>query len=191
MIKAIIFDCFGVLHVDVHQSFAAEFPAVADELHDINMQTDYGMLDRDEYIAAVARLTGATPDSVEAFVKGEHHLNTLLMEYIQSDLKPHYKIGMLSNIGRDWIDNFFNKHQLHDVFDAVVLSGEVGIIKPHPRVFEIIAERLNVEPYECVMIDDIEANCAGADAVGMKAIQYLSTRQTIAELKALLASNQS
>lgn len=190
MIKAIIFDCFGVLHVDVHQSFAAEFPAVAEELHDINMQTDYGMLDRDEYIAAVARLTGATPESVESFVKGEHHLNVLLMQYIQSDLKSHYKIGMLSNIGRDWIDNFFNKHQLHDVFDAVVLSGEVGVTKPNSRVYEIVAERLSVDPSECVMIDDIEANCAGADAVGMKAIHYLSTRQTIAELNALLQNNK-
>lgn len=188
MIKAIIFDCFGVLHVDVHQSFAAEFPLVAEELHDINLRTDYGMLDRDEYVAAVAQLTGATPDSVESFVKGEHQLNVPLMQYIQSDLKSRYKIGLLSNIGRDWINNFFDKHQLHEVFDAVVVSGDEGITKPHPRIFEIMAERLGVKPHECIMIDDLESNCAGADAVGMKAIHYTSNEQVIAELGRLLAS---
>lgn len=187
-IKAIIFDCFGVLYVDAHESFAAEFPSVAQELSDVNQQADYGMIDRQDYVKAVAQLTGATPESVVSFVNGEHEFNKVLGDYIVSELHSHYKIGMLSNIGRGWINSFFDINQLDNLFDAVVLSNEEGITKPHPRIYEITAERLGVEPYECVMIDDIEANCAGADAVGMHAIQYLSTRQTIAELKKLLAN---
>jgi epoxide hydrolase-like predicted phosphatase len=188
MIKAIIFDCFGVLYLDAHESFAAEFPLVAQELRDINRQADYGMLGRDEYVSAVAQLTGATPESVESFVNGEHRLNEQLMDFIQSDLKTDYKIGLLSNIGREWINDFFDTHQLHDLFNAVVLSGEEGVTKPHPRIYEIMVERLGVEPHECVMIDDIADNCAGADAAGMKAIHYLSNRQMFAELKKMLAN---
>lgn len=95
-------------------------------------------------------------------------------------------MGLLSNIGRGWIDDFFDKHQLHDLFDAVVLSGEEGIAKPHPRIYELIAERLGVKPSECVMIDDLPENCAGADAAGMRSIFYVSNEQCLDELSALI-----
>lgn len=186
-IKAIIFDCFGVLYVNSKQSLLEILPAgQAQELKDVYQQADHGYLSRDEYLAAASQVTGKTVAELEAFIKSEHRLNKELGDHIVSELHPRYKIGMLSNIGRGWVDSFFDANQIHDLFDAVVLSGEEGITKPHPRIFEIMAERLGVKPYECVMIDDIEGNCAGADAVGMKAIHYTSNQQVIADLDSLL-----
>jgi len=188
-IKAIIFDCFGVLYVDAKQSLLETLPADrALELADVNQQGNYGLLNRDEYLQSVATISGKSVAEVEAFIESEHRFNKVLGDYIVSDLHSQYKIGMLSNIGRGWVDSFFDQHQIHGLFDAVVLSGDEGITKPHPRIFEIMAERLGVKPYECIMIDDLEPNCAGADVVGMKAIQYRSNDQVIAELKKLLAA---
>jgi putative hydrolase of the HAD superfamily len=188
-IKAVIFDCFGVLYVDSKQSLLESISAErVQELRDIYQQSDHGFLGRDEYLQAVATISGKSVAEIEGFIASEHRFNEQLGDYIVSSLRPNYKIGMLSNIGRGWIDDFFDKNQIHDLFDAVTLSGEEGITKPHPRIYEIMAERLGVKPEQCIMIDDIPENCAGADAVGMKAIHYTSNQQVITDLKKLLAN---
>lgn len=182
-IKAVVFDCFGVLYIDKRQNLLQSLsPSVAVQLHDIFQQGNYGLLSREEYIKAATALTGQTPEEFEAASAGGFRLNEELIAKVK-ELKRSYKVGLLSNIGRGWIDDFFDKHQLHDLFDAVVLSGEEGIAKPHPQIYELIAERMGVKPNECVMIDDLQENCAGADAVGMKAIHYISNDQCLAELE--------
>ena len=182
-IDAIIFDCFGVLYLDVKQSLLNTLPAdQAEALSDIFQQNNYGMLTRREYVAAVSEVTGMASEEFVAFTAIEHRLNTVLVDRIH-ELKKTYKIGLLSNIGRDWINDFFDAHQLHDLFDAVVLSGEEGMTKPHPLIYEMMATRLGVEPEQCVMIDDIEANCTGAEIAGMKAIHFVSNDQLRADLK--------
>lgn len=186
-ISAVVFDCFGVLYLDTRQNMLQNLPPeVAVELHDIFQQGNYGLLSREEYIKAVTTLTGQTPDEFIEVSTGGYRLNDKLIAKIR-ELKPHYKVGLLSNIGRGWIDDFFDKHQLHDLFDAVVLSGEEGIAKPHPRIYELVAERLGVPLGECVMIDDLQENCAGADAVGMKTIHFKTNEQCLAELETHLA----
>ena len=176
-IEAVIFDCFGVLYLDVKQSLLNTLPeSQAREVSDIFQQNNYGMLSRKEYVAAVAEITGMTPKQFEEFTAIEHRLNTVLVERIK-ELRQHYKVGLLSNIGRDWINDFFTAHQIEELFDATVLSGEVGMTKPHPLIYEMMAEKLGVEPEACVMIDDIEANCIGAQVAGMKSVHFVSNDQ--------------
>ena len=187
-IKAVIFDCFGVLYVDVKESLLKSIPPEqVQDLRDIYYQNDYGMLDHDEYLAAVASVTGRSIDDIQNFTAQEHRFNQALGDYITSELHPTYKVGLLSNIGRGWINSFFDMNQLHGLFDAIVLSGEEGITKPHPHIFEIMAERIGVLPAECVMIDDIAANCEGAEMAGMQAIHYTSNQQVLRDLRMMLA----
>jgi len=186
--RAVIFDCFGVLYLDAKQSLLNTLPAErAQELADIFQQNNYGLLSRDEYVKAAVQVSDMSEQKFVEFVAAEHRLNTVLIDEIKR-LKSDYKIGLLSNIGRGWIDDFFSKNQLHDLFDTVVLSGEEGITKPHPDIFRLIATRLNVAPEQCVMIDDIADNCAGADAAGMRSIEFRSNPQTLKELGELLTS---
>lgn len=183
-IKAIVFDCFGVLYINSRQSLLDSLPSdIALDLHDIFQQGNHGLLSREEFIQAATTLTGQTAEEFEAANVGGYRLNNDLVSKIQ-DLKSTYKVALLSNIGRGWINDFFDKHQLHDLFDTVVLSGEEGVVKPQARIYELTAERLGVEPSECVMIDDIQANCAGADAVGMKSILFETNEQCLGELAA-------
>jgi len=182
--KAVIFDCFGVLYLDTKQGLLQSLPPeVAIELHDIFRQSNYGLLSREEYLAAATSLTGQTPEEFIEANTGGYRLNERLITKIR-ELKSRYKVGLLSNIGRGWIDDFFDKHQLHDLFDAVVLSGEEGVVKPQARIYELAAERLDLEPHECVMIDDVQENCIGAEMVGMKSILFETNEQCLSELEA-------
>lgn len=186
-IKAIIFDCFGVLYLDVKQSLLNTLPADrAEQLADVFTQNNYGMMTREEYVKTVSEISGMSPEEFENFTAFEHRLNMVLVDMIRT-LKKDYKIGLLSNIGRGWIQEFFDANQLHDLFDEVVLSGEEGIIKPHPHIYELMASRLGLPTEACLMIDDIEANCAGADAAGMKSIHFVNNQQVTRDLQKVLA----
>lgn len=185
-LKAIIFDCFGVLYVDSKKSLLAQVPFEKQkDLADVFMSNNYGFFGREDYLKRVADVTGMTVAEVSNYMAGEHRLNAPLVSLITEQLRPRYKLGLLSNIGREWINDFFTKHQLHDYFDEVVLSGEEGITKPNPAIFELMASRLGLDPSECLMIDDIEENCEGAEMAGMQAICYHNNEQLLDELYAL------
>jgi len=187
MIKAVIFDCFGVLYIDAHKSLAEQYPEASQELSELRRRADYGLLNRQEYIQAMASATGLDGQAIEQQIQQEHALNAPLVEYIKDELKAHYKIGMLSNIGRGWVQDFFSEHDLHDFFSAVVLSGEQRCVKPDPKIYELMANRMSLQTSECIMIDDILANCEGAKQAGMQAIHYTGLKETKQQLKQFLA----
>jgi putative hydrolase of the HAD superfamily len=189
-IKAVIFDCFGVLYTDSKQSLLdVVAPDRRQELYDLFRANNYGLYGRTAYLEQVADIVGKSVEEVSDYIAHEHHLNRTLVTYISEQLKGKYKIGMLSNIGREWIDSFFSEHELHELFDEVVLSGEEGIVKPNPEIFELAAERLGVAPAECLMIDDIAENCDGAIQAGMAGIQFIDNAQALSELERLLGKN--
>lgn len=181
--KAIVFDCFGVLYLNIKRSL---LDLVSRENHqkltDLFTSNNYGYFDRLEYLDQVAELTGLSTEQASAYIAAEHHLNSELVILAQEKLRNRYKVGLLSNIGRQWIDDFFSEHQLHELFDEVVLSGEEGLAKPHPAIFELMAARLGVAAHECVMIDDIQANCEGAEIAGMQSIHFVSNEQLVEAL---------
>lgn len=98
--------------------------------------------------------------------------NEPLIEVIRYTLKPRYKIGLLSDTHREWMENFLTTYQLHDVFDVVVVSAEEGITKADPRIFERTAQKLGVASEACMLIDDSARNCETAQEVGMKTLLY-------------------
>jgi putative hydrolase of the HAD superfamily len=73
-----------------------------------------------------------------------------------------------------------------ELFDATVISGEVGLHKPQPEIYLLACERLGVEPGEAVFVDDLRENCAGAEAVGMTAVLHRDPAATVATLEELL-----
>jgi HAD superfamily hydrolase (TIGR01509 family) len=190
MIRAIFFDCFGVLYVDASHAYFSQFPEHHEALYDLNKQADHGFIDRDTYIKAVARVTSISEqETVEAFKK-EHVINQPLVDYIRTELKPRFKIGLISNIGRDWIHDFFDQHALHDLFDGVVLSSEEGITKPNPLIFERALSRLNVFADESFFIDDNKENCEGAKSIGMQGIMYTSLDELKKKLEGSYSENR-
>ncbi|HET7629797.1 MAG TPA: HAD-IA family hydrolase [Candidatus Saccharimonadales bacterium] len=188
-IEAIIFDCFGVLQVDSTHAFYEEsvddYERLKPQLLDINRQRDYGFISQTEFVQAVASLSQLDADFVEANITAKMTRNQPLIDYLDQ-LKANYKLGMISNIGPGSMERYFAREELDQMFDTVVLSGEETIAKPHPRIYQIAAERLGVPVGACVMIDDAEDNCAGADAAGMKSIHYQTFKQMRRELSRLI-----
>lgn len=188
-IKAIIFDCFGVLIGDVIRSKANEIgatnPQRAEEVFAILRAADRGIISRHEGVESLSDLFGISYEEMEKLLAQGEVRNEALISRIP-ELKQHYKVGLLSNVAsRDWVEDRFGE-KLEIYFDRVVVSGEVGSIKPEPEIYYVAAESLGVKPEECVMIDDIERNIDGARAVGMKGIVYLTADQVISDLHTLL-----
>jgi epoxide hydrolase-like predicted phosphatase len=80
----------------------------------------------------------------------------------------------------------YDRSVFSELFDGVVISGEVGIHKPQPEIFLLGAERAGVAPDQCVFVDDLRENCEGAEAVGMTAVLHRGADTTLPELERLL-----
>ncbi|MFT4532208.1 MAG: epoxide hydrolase-like predicted phosphatase [Candidatus Saccharimonadales bacterium] len=187
MIKAVIFDCFGVLVDSSYVPFRSKyFAGQQDKLAEFSRLEDMsskGDLEYSELIDKFAKLAGI---SVDLAVKelADNPVNTELFEYINASLKPSYKIGFLSNVGTDRVYELFTDDEVA-LFDNIVLSFQVGMAKPDARIYELAAERLGVEPHECVFVDDVEHYLAGAATAGMQTVHYTdyeSFKESVAEL---------
>lgn len=73
-----------------------------------------------------------------------------------------------------------------ELFDVTVISGEVGMRKPDPEIYELCAQRLGLPPAACVFVDDLAPNIRGAVAVGMVGVLHRTYEETVAELEVLL-----
>ncbi|HEX7305554.1 HAD-IA family hydrolase [Lentzea sp.] len=93
------------------------------------------------------------------------------------------KTALLSNADGWW----HPPAAFEGLFDVAILSGEVGLAKPDVDIYLLTATRLNLEPAECVFVDDLAVNIRGAVAAGMVGVHHRSTRSTLEELEILLA----
>ena len=92
------------------------------------------------------------------------------------------KTGLISN---SWGLGIYERAPV-DIFDATVISGDVGLHKPQPEIYELACERLGVEARECVFVDDLRENVAGAEAVGMTGVLHRDASETLPTLESLL-----
>ena len=92
------------------------------------------------------------------------------------------RTALLSN---SWGDHY--PDELWDgLFDAVVISGRVGMRKPDAQIFKHTVQLLGLEPGECVMVDDLPHNIRAAVAAGMVGVLHTDVDTTRAELEVLL-----
>jgi putative hydrolase of the HAD superfamily len=94
-----------------------------------------------------------------------------------------FSTALLSN---SWGCDEYPRADFPALFDAVVISAEVGMRKPEPEIFRYAAGTLGLEPTECVFIDDIEANVDAAVACGMTGVWHTDAAVTAASLQDLL-----
>jgi len=190
MIKAIIFDCYGVLVADGWQPFKAKYfsedPERMQQATDLNKQADSGLISNDDFEKAIAQLADINPESARQQIQSNPP-NQILFDYVKT-LETNYKLGILSNASASWLNKLLTPEQLA-LFDSSVLSYETGFVKPQPEAYELVASQLGVLPSECVFIDDQERHCTGAKEVGMQAILYTDVAQTKADLNQILQAS--
>jgi putative hydrolase of the HAD superfamily len=94
--------------------------------------------------------------------------------------------GLLSNSWGGGGYDVYTGFDLAAMFDAVVISHEVGLRKPEAPIYELAAARLGLAPADCVFVDDTRRNVAAARALGMAAVHYTGERSELAEVERLL-----
>jgi epoxide hydrolase-like predicted phosphatase len=91
------------------------------------------------------------------------------------------RTGLLSN---SW-GNEYPREGWDEMFDAIVISGEVGMRKPEPEIFAHVLELLGVEAGETAFVDDLDVNVEAARALGLVGVVHTSYDETAAELQRL------
>jgi putative hydrolase of the HAD superfamily len=190
MIKAVIFDCFGVLYPDTywtmaHRHLGADLSGKEQALHDLLRAVDLGDITRDDLWREFGLLVNMSKEQVYAELESFGGLDSQLLQFIE-DKKRDYKIGMISNVGQGFIERMFVSNPASYYFDDIVLSSEVGLVKPDIRIYEMSARNLGVEVGQCLFIDDLEKNVQGAKDAGMQAMQYKNFPQFVEDFNKLI-----
>lgn len=113
-----------------------------------------------------------------------------LIDRIRS-LKGEYQTALLSNAWPNLRTAIEKEWEIDDAFDVMIISAEVGIVKPDPKIYLRALEALGVKPEASVFLDDFIENIEGAQAVGMRAIHFQNPDQALAELNQLLENRES
>lgn len=194
MIRAVIFDCFGVL---VGRGFSATYEAAGGDpikdavfIENTLQKLNTGAISNQLFAATVSSKLGITEQRWEEVIREDEKPNIELLEYIQTELKPAYKIGLLSNTSVGVIEHRIPAAYL-DVFDEKVLSAEVHLVKPQHEIYNLILDKLGISADEAIFIDDREKYVRPAQELGMSAILYKSNSQTIREVSAILQKQNS
>jgi putative hydrolase of the HAD superfamily len=109
-------------------------------------------------------------------------LDDAMLEFFRTLKAGGVPTGLLSN---SW-GGGYPRDLFADMFDAVVISGEVGMRKPEPRIFRHAAELLGLPPQECVFIDDIQANITAAEQLGFTGVLHTGADDTAVQVADLL-----
>lgn len=93
-----------------------------------------------------------------------------------------WSLYLLSNFSAEKFELIRKQHSFLNLFDDMIISGEHGLIKPDPTIFELTLERIGRQAHECLFIDDSLPNIEAARSLGFKAIHYHSPSQLRGEL---------
>ena len=199
--KGLIVDFGGVLTTPIFESFAAfcaehgvdpkrlsDYLRSAFELTDapspIHM-LEMGQLDHKEWERMLAE---AMSEGLDAPIDSSD-LTLRLFSGVRPEpsmvmavhaLRAHgIKTALCSN---SWGPGGYPRDMFETMFDAVVISGEVGLRKPDAEIYLMTAAKIGLEPQDCVFVDDFQTNIAGAEALGMKGVHHTDPPTTVADL---------
>jgi len=197
-IKAVIFDMGGVFintfDHSARQIMAQRYGISIEELERIvfhnplSIDAEKGLFSKEKLLEMMAQQVGIPVEEATAFYEeffSNDEEDAELVAFVRT-LKPHYKLGLLSNAfpgTREWMQE---RHTFLDLFEVSFFSAEVGMRKPEEGFYRLILDALQVEPEETLFVDDFSQNIAGAQELGMQTIWYTDREKAIPLLKELL-----
>lgn len=197
-IKAIIFDFGNVLmewdpRLVYRRYFQDDEQAMERFLHEVSFIQWNALQDKGRTFAeGVADLSRQFPHYshlIQAYREhwkesiGEAYTGTV--EIMKRLKRAGYPLYGLSNWSAETFPIACQKYGFFHLFDDIVISGEVGSVKPEPAIFEIMLEKIGRPAHECLFIDDSMANVEQARRMGFIAVQFESAEQLDHELQKL------
>jgi epoxide hydrolase-like predicted phosphatase len=195
-LTALVVDFGGVLTTPIWAAFAAfceseglEAEAVRDlfrgnrEALRLLRGLETGEVEEAEFEPAFASLLGLTAheDLIDRLFAGLGPDEAMVRAVIAAR-QAGLQTGLISN---SWGLGIYERAPM-EIFDATVISGDVGLHKPQPEIYLLACERLGANPSECVFVDDLAENVAGAEAVGMVGVRHRDAAKTLPRLEELL-----
>jgi epoxide hydrolase-like predicted phosphatase len=196
-LRAIFFDLGGVI---LRTEYQAPRERLAERLNmtyeDINKivfeaetarKASIGEVSVDKHWLAVTRklrLPASEAETIRTEFFAGDVIDRDLLNFIRS-LRPRYKTGVISNAWGDLRD-YIVRHKFDDAFDTLIISAEIGMMKPQPEIYELALKQVQVEANEAAFIDDTPKNVEAANALGMHGIVFRDPDQVKENLNALL-----
>lgn len=148
-----------------------------------------GRMSGEEFAVALAAALSeraGTEIGADGLLEGlfaEVTLDERMLDGVAAARRAGVRTGLLSN---SWGREGYPRERFAELFDTVVISGEVGLRKPDPAIFALAAERLNLPAAACVFVDDLDANVRAAEAAGMTGVHHRDAERTLPRLAELL-----
>lgn len=192
VIKALIFDCFGVI---VGKGFAQTYSGAGGDpikdrafIEDILGRANLGLISDAEFNAAITSQLKISEEAWQEAVFKAELPDEQLLEFIEG-LRSDFKTAVLSNSNKGVLERKIGRDWLEKCFDDVIVSADVGFVKPDHRIYKLAAERLGVETDECLFVDDIRSFLESAQELGMKTVLYRDFRTFKQQLELLLRAD--
>jgi putative hydrolase of the HAD superfamily len=143
-----------------------------------------GRIEESEFESGLAEILGVAQAEglIDRLFSGSE-LEDSMVEAVRTARAAGVRTGLISN---SWGTGRYPHELLEALFDGVVLSGDVGIRKPAPRIYELGAQAIELAPERCVFVDDLPFNLPPAEEMGMATVHHTDPERTIAELERLL-----
>ncbi len=198
-LKAIIFDLGGVLvrteDTEPRTTLGLRYGKSYTEMDEIvfgsesSKRASLGKISEDEHMRLVLRSLNIpeTDEEVSKFHAaffGGDRVDENLIHQIRA-LRADYTTAILSNAWDGMRGYVEDRWQIADAFDEVFISAELGIAKPHPKIYKVVLDKLACAPQEAVFVDDFIENVEAARKLGMHGIHFQEPEQAMSELRAL------
>lgn len=142
-----------------------------------------GQMDEQDFEVQFAAVLGVSaPDLIGRLFAGSQP-DQPMVDAVARARAAGVRTGLISN---SWGTSRYDRGQLTELFDGVVISGDVGMRKPTPEIYVLGAERIGLDPGSCIFVDDLPFNLDPAAGLGMATVHHVSTGDTIVELERLL-----
>jgi epoxide hydrolase-like predicted phosphatase len=195
--RGLLVDYGGVLTTDVFSSFQAfcrneglDPDLVAShfrsnpEARELLFELETGKLSEEDFGPRFAAVIGvAEPEGLIDRLFAGMRPDYPMVNAVRAAKDAGVRTGLLSN---SWGKGRYDRSQFPVLFDGVVISGEVGVRKPEPRIYELGAEAIGLPPAVCVFVDDLPGNLKPARELGMATVHHTSAEETIPQLERLL-----
>ena len=197
MIQAVIFDWGGVLMRTADPgprlAWDARLGLAAGSINRLVFESgdwqraQLGQISEDEVWSNLGARLDLAPDALAELRRDFWAGDRLEAEMVTlvRRLRPRFKTALLSNFPAS-LRALLTQCGVTDAFDEMVISGEVGMVKPDARIYLLAAGRLGVPVGECLFVDDFVENVKGARAAGMQALHLAPVDKAMAELRRLL-----
>ena len=196
-IRTVFFDLGGVIvrteYQAPRQQLAERLGMEYDDLNKIvfdsetGIQATTGALTSQQHWEAVIKRLKRSPEEL-ASIRDEFFAGDIIdrdiLNFLRS-IRGSHKTGLISNAWSDLRD-YLVREKMIDAFDYIIISSEVGVVKPEAKIFQMALKEAEVRPDEAVFVDDFYVNIEGCEKVGMKGIHFKDAQSALQQLKQLL-----